>query len=156
MAVDLAEVAVAVTKPVKIYGALTAATCALLGTVAPEVVQAQEDSSWTFDTGLLYYGEDNDRVQDLSLSVLARRDFLDDRFLTLGMTADALTGASPNGALPQSLTADAQGIQHIGLGRDGRSQSTQPGYQRGGGSVAPMPGGIVVRGLNAIQAGKLP
>ena len=96
-----AEVAVAVTKPANICGALTAATCALLGSVAVEPVQAQEYPNWDFDTALLYYGEDNDRVQDLSFSVLARRNFLDDRKLTLGMTADALTGASPNGALPQ-------------------------------------------------------
>jgi hypothetical protein len=98
-----AEVAVAVTKPLKISGALAAATCTLLGTSLPEPVQAQEDPGWNFDTALLYYGEDNDRVQDLSFSVLGTRTFLDDRTLTLGLTADALTGASPNGALPQSF-----------------------------------------------------
>jgi opacity protein-like surface antigen len=94
---------VAATKPANIHGALTAATCALLGSVAVAPVQAQEDPNWDFDTALLFYGEDNDRVQDLSLSLLARRNFLDDRTLTLGITADALTGASPNGALPQSF-----------------------------------------------------
>jgi hypothetical protein len=96
------EVAVAATKPLKISTALAAATCTLLGSGAPEPVQAQEDLGWGFDTALLYYGEDNSRVQDLSLSVLGTRTFVDDRILTLGLTADALTGASPNGALPQS------------------------------------------------------
>jgi len=100
---DLAEVGVAATKPARIYGSLAAATCALLGGTAAEPVRAQEDPSWVFDSALLYYGEDNDRVQDMSLSVLARRDFIDDRYLTLGLTADVLTGASPNGALPQSV-----------------------------------------------------
>ena len=86
-----------------ITGALAAATCTLLGTSAPEPVQAQEDPGWDFNSSLLYYGEDADRVQDLSLKVLTRRTFVDDRFFTFGLTVDALTGASPNGALPQSV-----------------------------------------------------
>lgn len=88
-------------KPILITGTLAAATCTLLGSHLPEPVQAQEDSTWDFDTALLYYGEDNDRVQDLSISALARRTYIDDRILTLGITVDGLTGASPNGALPQ-------------------------------------------------------
>jgi hypothetical protein len=96
-------VAVAATKPAKIYGTLAAATCALLGSSLPEPVQAQEDPGWSFDTALLYYGEANDRVQDFSASVLGTRTYVDDRLLTLGVTVDALTGASPNGALPQSF-----------------------------------------------------
>jgi hypothetical protein len=63
-------------------------------------VRAQEEPGWDFNTALLYYGEDNDRVQDVSLSLLARRMFVDDRNLSLGLTADTLTGATPNGALP--------------------------------------------------------
>jgi hypothetical protein len=86
-----------------VAAALAAATCTLLGTGAPEPVQAQEEPGWGFDTALLYYGEDDDRIQDLSLSVLARRTFVDDRYLSLGLTVDALTGASPNGALPMSV-----------------------------------------------------
>ena len=86
-----------------IAAALAAATCALLGSSLPEPVQAQEEPKWEFNTALLYYGEDNDRVQDLSLNLLAQRNFVDDRFLTMGLTIDALTGASPNGALPQSV-----------------------------------------------------
>ena len=86
-----------------IVAALAAATCALLGSSLPDPVQAQEEPKWDFNTALLYYGEDNDRVQDLSLNILARRNFVDDRFLTAGLTVDALTGASPNGALPQSV-----------------------------------------------------
>ena len=86
-----------------ITGTLAAATCTLLGSNMPEPVQAQEEPGWDFNTALLYYGEDDDRVQDLSLKVLTRRTFVDDRFLTFGVTLDALTGASPNGALPQSV-----------------------------------------------------
>ena len=86
-----------------ITGALAAATCTLLGTAATEPVQAQEEPGWDFNTALLYYGEDDDRVQDLSLSILSRRTFVDDKYLSLGLTLDGLTGASPNGALPQSV-----------------------------------------------------
>jgi len=86
-----------------IKAALAAATCALLGSHAAEPVQAQEEPKWDFNTALLYYGEADDRVQDLSFDLLARRAFVDDRFLTAGLTVDALTGASPNGALPQSV-----------------------------------------------------
>lgn len=86
-----------------ITATLAAATCSLLGTNMPEPVQAQEDPGWDFNTAFLYYGEDNNRVQDLSLDMLARRTFVDDRFLTLGLTLDSLTGASPNGALIQDV-----------------------------------------------------
>ena len=90
-------------KSASITGTLAAATCTLLGSHVPEAVQAQEDPTWDFDTALLYYGEDDDRVQDLSVSILGRRTYVDDRILALGITVDALTGASPNGALPQSF-----------------------------------------------------
>lgn len=86
-----------------IAATLAAATCSLLGSGLPDPVQAQEDPTWDFNTALLYYGEDDDRVQDLSLSILANRTYVDDRVLTLGVTLDGLTGASPNGALPQSF-----------------------------------------------------
>lgn len=86
-----------------ITGALAAATCTLLGTASPEPVQAQEEPDWNFDTALLYYGEGDNRVQDLSLDILARRNYLDDRFLTLGLTVDSLTGATPTGAMPQTV-----------------------------------------------------
>ena len=85
----------------KLSTTLATATCALLGTTPAAPVRAQEIEPWDFDTSLLYYGESDDRVQDASLGVLATRDFLDDRSLTLGLTVDALTGATPNGALRQ-------------------------------------------------------
>jgi hypothetical protein len=94
--------------PNSISAALAAATCSLLGSLPATPVQAREEPNWDFNTALLYYGEDNDRVQDLSFNILARRLFVDDRILTLGLTVDTLTGATPNGAIrqnvPQTLT----------------------------------------------------
>jgi hypothetical protein len=83
--------------------ALAAATCSLLGAGMPTVVDAQEEPDWDFNTSLLYYGEDEDRVQDFSISAIARRMFIDDRFLTLGLTVDGLTGATPSGAIRQDV-----------------------------------------------------
>jgi hypothetical protein len=56
-----------------ISAALAAATCSLLGTALPQPVQADDDPVWEFDTALLYYGESDDRVQDISVAAIARR-----------------------------------------------------------------------------------
>lgn len=79
---------------------LATATCTLLGTAVPAPVDAQEEHQWEFDTALLYYGESDDRVEDISLNVLAQRNFIDDRILTIGLAVDSLTGATPIGAVP--------------------------------------------------------
>lgn len=88
---------------------LASATCALLGTAATVPVQAQEEPGWEFDTALLYYGESDNRVQDISLNALAIRKFIDDRTLTLTLGVDTLTGATPIGAIstdgPQTFTS---------------------------------------------------
>jgi len=86
-----------------ISAALAAATCSLLGSAIPTQVDAQEPSDWDFNTSILYYGEDNDRVEDFSVKAIARRMFVDDRSLSLGMTVDVLTGATPNGAIKQDV-----------------------------------------------------
>jgi Protein of unknown function (DUF3570) len=85
----------------KISATLATATYALLGGTAA-AADAQEVPGWGFNTSLLYYGEDAGRITDLSVSAIARRTFLDDRTLTLGLTVDALTGATPNGGLRQN------------------------------------------------------
>jgi hypothetical protein len=88
--------------------AVAAATCTLLGSTSAALAE-DEAARWDFDTALLYYGEDNDRVRDLSASIAARRDFDDDRYLSLDLTVDSLTGASPSGAIamdgPQTFTS---------------------------------------------------
>src|SRR5690348_237048 len=81
--------------------ALATATCSLLGVAAIAPAEAQEVPTWQVDTAALYYGENDGRVKDASISISARRDFQDERFLTLDLSVDTLTGASPNGALAQ-------------------------------------------------------
>lgn len=91
-----------------INAALTAASCALLGTAAPPPAKAEELPRWSLDSALLYYAEDNDRVQDVSATIAAIRDFGEERSLALTLSADTLTGASPSGAIasnrPQTFT----------------------------------------------------
>jgi hypothetical protein len=93
------------------FGAtLAAATCALLGTAVSTPVAAQDEASrWSFDSTLLYYGESDDRVQDVSAAVAAQRDFGDERKFSATLTADTLTGASASGAIaldrPQTFTS---------------------------------------------------
>ncbi len=92
---------------------LTAATCSLLGSAPLAEVSAQERLPWQFDTAMLFYGEQDGRVQDLSLNALARREFSDEHFLNLRLAVDSLTGASPSGALradvPQTFTTPSGG-----------------------------------------------
>ena len=94
----------------KVASTLTMAACSLLGLTGSHAADAQEESpTWDLNTSLLYYGESDDRVQDISLAVYGRRDFGDDRALSLGLTVDTLTGASASGAIaldtPQTFTS---------------------------------------------------
>ena len=108
VAVDAGVTDMSDAKHRSVTATLATATCALLGTTAASPVDAQEEPRWDFNTSLLYYGEDEDRVKDVSFKSIIRRLFPDDRTLSLGLTLDTLTGASPNGAIrqdgPQSFT----------------------------------------------------
>lgn len=90
---DMAE------KDSSVSAALAAATCSLLGVACVSPAEAQEVQKWQIDSALLYYGESDGRVKDVSLSALAKRDFEDDRFLSVDLSVDTLTGASPSGAI---------------------------------------------------------
>jgi Protein of unknown function (DUF3570) len=85
---------------------LMAASCALLGagaarsqeaSVAPSASGLLED--WSVDSALAYYHEDG-RVQAIEPVVNVSKVFADGESLDFNATFDALSGASPNGALP--------------------------------------------------------
>jgi hypothetical protein len=88
--------------------ALAVATCTLLGT-GPASGADNEADRWSFDSAVLYYGETDSRVQDISAAMAATRDFDDERKLGLSLTVDTLTGASASGAIaldgPQTFTS---------------------------------------------------
>lgn len=83
---------------------LSVATSALLGGVSPIVGHAanNSESSWEIDAAVLYYGESDGRVQALEPVIVARKDLGDEESLEFKLVADALTGATPSGAVPSS------------------------------------------------------
>lgn len=85
-------------KPIGV--SLAAATAGLLGALPAAPAVAEEASNWEVDTTLLYYGEDGERVKDASLMASIRRALDEDRSFNLSLTVDALTGATPSGAVP--------------------------------------------------------
>src|SRR6202789_3566652 len=85
---------------------LMAASCALLGAGAArsqETHMAPPDSGlledWSVDSALAYYQEDG-RAQAIEPVVDVAKVFADGHALNFNVTFDALSGASPNGALP--------------------------------------------------------
>ncbi len=91
---------------------LTTATCALLGTTA----QASTADNWQFDTALMHYAE-VDRVTATEAIIAGKKTFSNDQILSVKLTIDALTGASPNGAVaqptPQTFTRPSGNGQYI-------------------------------------------
>jgi len=74
---------------------------ALLGTSATQAEElAAGGGHWQADAGGLYYGESDGRVQTAEAVVDLRRSDADGAALNFKLVADALTGGSPNGALP--------------------------------------------------------
>jgi Protein of unknown function (DUF3570) len=96
---------------------LAAATCALLGHAAPAEVSAQELMPWDIDTSMLIYSESDGRVRDTSLNLRARKEMREEKFLSLTLAIDSLTGASPSGAVPagvvQTFTSPSGNSQYI-------------------------------------------
>jgi hypothetical protein len=85
--------------------ALAAAAGALL---APVPAQAQDEqpglrAPWRVDGAVLLYSEADGRVRAVEPVVAVRRTDARDRSLSLKLTLDSLTGASPNGAVPQPV-----------------------------------------------------
>lgn len=87
-------------KPVR--KGLALATASLLGVPVINPANAlQPSSEWEVDSSLLLYSE-TDRVSLAEPLIRARKDMGDDRFLTLKLVLDALTGSSANGAIATS------------------------------------------------------
>jgi hypothetical protein len=92
--------------PTQLRRRLIAASCALLSTAA---ARSQETSDpglvarvlkdWQFESALAYYHEDG-RIQAIEPVVSASHDYGDGGNISLNFTFDALSGSSPNGALP--------------------------------------------------------
>jgi hypothetical protein len=95
-------------KPGSIRGALAMATCSMLGGVAQHAAaqdSAGQASPWEVDSSILYYGESdpaNSRITVIEPVLRVRKEIEEDEYLTVRLVLDSLTGASANGAIPQS------------------------------------------------------
>ena len=76
-----------------------AASCALLGS-SKEALATDAEQPWQLDTGVLYYKEDQGRVQTVEPIVSLKKDFGEEHVLGLSFAYDSLSGGSPNGAIP--------------------------------------------------------
>lgn len=85
--------------PVNIRHALAGATASLLGLGAAHGLEAT--APWEIDSRLLYYSEKN-RVEVVEGVAKARWNRNEDQGYGLSIVVDAMTGASPNGAIPTS------------------------------------------------------
>ena len=77
-----------------------AASCALLSATARAQTGPEADQSFELDSAVLYYKENDGRVQAIEPVVSLKKDFGDQRVLAGTFTADTLSGATPNGAIP--------------------------------------------------------
>jgi hypothetical protein len=82
----------------KVAGLLSAATCTLLGSPAQSA-----DNGWDIDSAILFYSEDNDRIEVVEPVISATKDLGDDESLSMKLVLDSLTGASATGAVPSTM-----------------------------------------------------
>ena len=101
---------------------LMAASCALLSAgaarsqqPAPAPVDSGLLEDWAVDSALAYYHEQG-RIQAVEPVVDVAKVFADGRALNFNVTFDALSGASPNGALPsrnpQTFSSPSGKLRH--------------------------------------------
>lgn len=84
------------SKRINVRLALAAASASLLHPLA----QAEEKTPWQVDSALMVYSEADSRVTAIEPIVALKKDVGGERIFSMKLTLDALTGASPNGALP--------------------------------------------------------
>ncbi len=82
----------------KVAGLLSAATCTLLGSPAQSA-----DNGWNIDSAILFYTEDNNRIEVVEPVISATKDLGDDESLSMKLVYDSLTGASATGAVPSTM-----------------------------------------------------
>jgi hypothetical protein len=81
---------------------LGAAACLLLAGSLPAAAQVPAAPGWQLEATGLLYGEQA-RARVVEPMGRLTRTFANGRLLTLGLAVDAITGASPTGALPSGL-----------------------------------------------------
>lgn len=99
---------------------LGAAACALVAAAVPAAARADATPGWTAETSLLLYGE-QDRADVVEPVARITRLFGNGHRLSARFAYDAITGASPSGALPsgqlQTTTTPSGNTSTIAAGR---------------------------------------
>lgn len=92
--------------------ALAAASAGLIGISGVHA----EDNPWLVDSSVLLYKENDGRVSAVEPVVALKKDMGDEHILSMKLTLDSLTGASPNGAAPstsaQTFTGPSGGTSY--------------------------------------------
>ncbi|MCW9023218.1 MAG: DUF3570 domain-containing protein [Gammaproteobacteria bacterium] len=88
-------------KKLNLSQVLAVATSSLLAGTSQTVLAVDNNNDWQVDSSVLFYSE-TDRVSVVEPVVSARKKIGDDEYLKFKLVADALTGASPNGAIKTS------------------------------------------------------
>jgi hypothetical protein len=86
-------------RPSPLRNRLSAAACMLLAAGVPGGAHANQTPRWQFEGSALYYGEKG-RARVVEPIARITRLFPDGQTLSLGLALDAISGASPSGALP--------------------------------------------------------
>lgn len=68
---------------------------------SPTPASSPSPAEWKVDSAILFYNESGGRVRAIEPVISARRTDGNETTLGLKLTLDSLTGASPNGAMPQ-------------------------------------------------------
>jgi hypothetical protein len=111
---------------------LIAASCALLSASAGRAEEAPSSRieralrDWSLDSALAYYHEDG-RVQAIEPVVNVSKAYGDGASIGLNLTFDALSGASPNGALPSRTPQTFASPSGKSLTGGKHSYTTAPG-----------------------------
>ena len=109
-----------------IAGLLSVATCSLLAG------QARAADEWDVDSAILFYSE-VDRVEAVEPAIAARKDLGDDEILSTKLVFDALTGSSPNGAVPSTK------VQTFTTPSGGGGEGEEEDEDEGGGTYTVAP-----------------
>jgi len=98
-----------------IHPTLAMATATLLGNVATNTYAADSAPNWEVDMAVMSY-EETGRVSAVEPVLRMRKDKGNDEYLTMKFVVDALSGASPNGAIPtdtaQTFTGPSGGSSY--------------------------------------------
>lgn len=88
----------------KVAQVLANASVVLAGGALTLSTTQAEESAWKAEVAVLSYQEDNNRVKAIEPVINLKKNYADDKALGIKLVFDALSGASPNGAVAKSQT----------------------------------------------------